>query len=89
MRLIKKKAVLIKNEPWYGSKDFPKILLEEQGWEESLAKISKSYHNGVAFLYFYEKFNNNNFFQRNTRNQKFFLKLQNREIYWQNRRPGG
>ena len=64
----KKKAVLIKNEPWYGSKDFPKILLEEQGWEESLAKISKSYHNGVAFLYFYEKFNNNNFFQRNTRN---------------------
>ena len=48
----KKKAVLIKNEPWYGSKDFPKILLEEQGWEESLAKISKAITMGLLFYIF-------------------------------------
>ena len=62
-----------KNEPLYDSKNFSKILHRERGWEEPLVKIAKILMYVVAFfVYFDEKFDdNNNFFQRNTGNQKF------------------
>ena len=49
----------------------------ERGWEEPLVKKSKKPSQcGCFFVYFDEKFdNNNNFFKRNAENKKFFKKF--------------